>query len=223
MLSLFLVACGDSKSGSGGAGGGSGGAGGGTGRYLPTKTGAHWTYKVTDPATGVSTQNQTVMGIEAVPMKPGVMAFHVQKVEVTGTTDRWEEDKGAGTGIVRDYEKVVDPTGARRYEELYDPFRFHVDETPAHTAMGATWMEVYTEKHWDPLNCNPCISPRNVMWTVEATAEMVTVPAGTFPCLRLKRVTPGDTPDYYWFSRGVGKVKEVHKNMEELMSFSIPP
>jgi hypothetical protein len=57
-------------------------------------------------------------------------------------------------------------------------------------------------------------------WTVEATAEDVTVPAGTFTCLRLHRI--GDDPTgadkRYWFAAGVGKVKEEGGGQTEVLT-----
>jgi hypothetical protein len=113
------------------------------------------------------------------------------------------------------------PQHNQRYWESYDPGRFHLDETPAHIAAGANWTENYTQTHHD-FNGTP-VTPKQAVWTVQNVAEQVTVPAGTFTCLRIVRQDTGDTPDYYWFARGVGKVKEQHTKLEELMSVSMPP
>ena len=60
-------------------------------------------------------------------------------------------------------------------------------------------------------------------WTVVSTAETVTVPAGTFTCLHLRRMATDDpqTQKDYWFARGVGKVKESGGQLEELSKYTI--
>jgi hypothetical protein len=57
-----------------------------------------------------------------------------------------------------------------------------------------------------------------------AVDEPVTVPAGTFNCLRVRRrASQQDGSDKtYWFAKGVGKVKEVGGQTEELTSVTIP-
>jgi hypothetical protein len=47
-----------------------------------------------------------------------------------------------------------------------------------------------------------------VSWTVESTSDRVTVPAGTFTCLRLRRSRKHGEPTLSWFAKGVGLVKE---------------
>jgi hypothetical protein len=48
-----------------------------------------------------------------------------------------------------------------------------------------------------------------VKWTVESVNDHVTVPAGTFTCLRVKRVPKHGAPMVSWFAKGVGLVKEL--------------
>jgi hypothetical protein len=53
---------------------------------------------------------------------------------------------------------------------------------------------------------------------------MVTVPAGTFSCLRVHRVdsAPGGYDSTFWFARNIGKVKEGGTEVQELVGYSIP-
>jgi len=44
---------------------------------------------------------------------------------------------------------------------------------------------------------------------VETTNDRVTVPAGTFTCLRLRRTRKHRPPAVFWFAKGVGLVKEL--------------
>jgi hypothetical protein len=63
-----------------------------------------------------------------------------------------------------------------------------------------------------------------VTWTVEAVDEMVTVPAGTFKCLRVHSTESGAKgyDSTFWFARNVGKVKETGTEVRELLGYSIP-
>jgi len=74
----------------------------------------------------------------------------------------------------------------------------------------------------------PVTAPVTVTWTVEAINESLTVPAGTFSCLKVHRVetpSPVDTTggdNVYWFARGIGKVKETGPELHELLGYYIP-
>jgi hypothetical protein len=57
---------------------------------------------------------------------------------------------------------------------------------------------------------------------VEAVGEEVTVPAGTFTAVRIRRSDPVDgSYRQYWYVQGTGKVRELEDNgdSEELASF----
>jgi hypothetical protein len=214
-------------SGTGAGGSGTGGMGGvamGTGRYLPLKVNSTWMYKVTDPATlVVATKTHKVEALELVGgMKPTVMAFRVRESTVgAGSSLSWQEDRT--TSIVRHREQTIDAAGVIKREEWYGPYRLRVDESAAHTVKGATWMETYNETQI-PMGMPAVTTPRIDTWAVEATDEVVTVPAGTFRCLRVHRVgqmtATGIVDKTYWFARGVGKVKEIGgSGNEDLLSY----
>ena len=74
-------------------------------------------------------------------------------------------------------------------------------------------------------------------WTVLATNESVSTPAGTFGCLKVHRksnqAATGGSDKVYWFSQALGKVKEVDNDpanptgtptqVETLTSYTIVP
>ena len=196
---------------------------GGQGRYLPLAMGATWTYRVTDPVSGaVANKSSTVEAYEDIGGdKAGTMGFRVRTEKLDGRTVSWQAD--TGTSIVRHREQTFDLAGAMIAEEYYTPFKLRVDESPAHLMMGAAWTEAFTEKHTD-MATGTTTTMKMDAWTVEAVAESVTVPAGTFSCVRLHRVgqAMGQSDKTYWFARGVGKVKETGGQTEELVSYSIP-
>jgi hypothetical protein len=109
----------------------------------------------------------------------------------------------------------------KNVDTIYTPDKIRIDETPAHVAMGATWQISYTEVTTDSANVMTTIA-KDETWTVEATAESVTVPAGTFTAMRLHKVTSGAADKMFWFAAGVGKIKETGDQTEELVSYTLP-
>jgi hypothetical protein len=186
-------------------------------RYLPLSTGATWTYKVTPLGLPPEDKSQTVMAFEAVPDRTDVMAFHVLTEKIDGTTESWQAD--AGDRVVRYREKSYDLAGTPIDDEVYTPYKLRLDESGEHTAAGAAWTESYTEA----INGAAAVA-RSENWTVEAVEEDVTVPAGTFTCLRVRRQGSefGQADKTFYFARGVGKVKELGDQTEELVSYSLP-
>lgn len=235
MAALLGAGCGGgaTPTGTGGTCGASTGAGGtngvfmGTGRYLPLKVDATWIYKLTDTSTaGCQTRTTRVEALEAVGgMKPGVTAFRLREADSNGSAQvSWQEDQT--DKVVRHREQSFDTTGVMTKEEWYAPSRLRVDETAAHIVMGTMWNDVYTETQI-ATGAATTTTPKTDKWAVEATDELVTVPAGTFSCMRVHRVgqmtATGLVDKTYWFARGVGKVKEVGGGAtEELRSYTIP-
>jgi hypothetical protein len=185
-------------------------------------TGYSWTFRVTDVDNVTTEKTQTVGALEDVGgAKAGTTAYRLTTTKPGGMTISWQED--TGDGIHRHRE--LDQSGANHSEEVYTPFRTRIDETAAHLATDATWMESYTETITDDLGITT-MTEKTETWTVEAVDEPVEVPAGTYCALRLHRTsTAGGTEGSdkrYWFARGVGKVKETGANQtEELVSFSL--
>lgn len=195
-----------------------------TGRLLPAKIGASWTYRVTDADGVVSTKVHSIEALEDVGgRKAGVTAFRFRTEKDNGSTVSWQEDRT--TSIVRHREQSYDASGALEAEEYYDPGKVRVDESTEHLTSGAAWEEAWTEVRIDPVE-GEASSPRSAAWTVEAATETVTVPAGTFTCVRLRRVSTNESglgsDKTFWFAPGVGKVKETGGKTEELVEFVIP-
>ena len=190
-----------------------------SGRYLPLTTGRTWTYKVTDTtAHTVSMKTQAVGARESIDtIHAGISAFKLTTTKPGGTTDSWQED--TGTEIRRHAEN--DNAGATTSTEHYDPYRIRVDETPAHTATGATWMQSYTEVV-STGGAAPVSTVKTETWSVIAADEKIDVPAGTFCTLHVHRSSvvgsvAGSVKDY-WFAREVGKIKEAGDGQTEELS-----
>lgn len=59
-------------------------------------------------------------------------------------------------------------------------------------------------------------------WSVEAVDAVVTVPAGTFACMKIRRQTAFGNFKDYWYARGVGKVYEWGEgNVEQLLEYDV--
>jgi hypothetical protein len=195
-----------------------------SGTLIPLAIGNRWTYRTSD-STGkvVITTQSTVEAFEDVGgAKAGTKAFRVRSTTLTGSTVNWQQD--VGTMIVRQREQFLDLQGTLLSDYVFTPDRLRLDETPAHTTTGAAWVETNTAAI-DNLSLGvKTTGSFTVNWTVDAASETVTVPAGTFTCLRVHRVETGyaSTDEVQWFARGVGKVKETGTmTNEELVSYSV--
>ncbi len=184
-------------------------------------SGQSWTYKVTDTsAHTVTMKTQTVGALESITaIHPGVSAFKLTTTKSGGSTDSWQED--TGTEVRRHAEN--DNSGMTATSEHYDPYRIRVDETPAHVAAGATWMQSYTE--FVTSAGMTTTAAKTETWSVVAVDEMVDVPAGAFCALHLRRSSvvggvAGSVKEY-WFARRIGKIKETGAGQtEELTAYS---
>jgi hypothetical protein len=185
-------------------------------RYLPLVVGATWTYAITG---SLETTVQTVT-VEAqdtfAGAEPDAMGYRVVTQKAYGAQlISWWEDRG--NQVVRHRELAIDGKGATYGDESFVPGRPVVDELPKHTTLAATWKQRFSDIILDSGDTySDCKADK---FQVQAVEETVTVPAGTFTCLKVKRTDSGATA---WFARGVGKVKQTSDTTAELVSFSIP-
>jgi hypothetical protein len=194
-----------------------------TGRYMELSEGASWTYEVDDGG-GIETKTQTVGPLEDVGgSKAGTMAFRLTTARGTGEVISWQED--TGTAVIRHREQ--DNAGTTTTDEFYAPFKTRIDESDAHVVEGATWDETYTETVTSDDGKGPVTTTneKTERWLVEAVDETISVEAGDFCTLRVKKTSTvngtGGSVKTYWFARGVGKVREEGGNqVEELAAYS---
>ena len=191
-------------------------------RYLPFDVGSTWTYDVTEVGLPTVQKTSTVEAFEDTGGdKAGVEAFRVRTEKTAGATVSWQQD--ICTGVVRHREKSFDMNDALVSDQYYAPSKLRIDETPARLAQSATWTESYTETEIDPGTGATTTTAKAATWTVDAVDEEITVPAGTFTCLRLHRVGAdvGQSDKTYWFAAGVGKIRETGSQTEELASYTL--
>jgi hypothetical protein len=188
--------------------------------FLPLVTGATWTYRITDSGTGAVADKTNLVGpLEDVGgMKAGTMAFKVTTDKLDGQTVSWQERMG--NLVIRHREQSFDLAGTMTREEWYDPYKLRLDESPEHVMAGAA---AYVQSYNELVTGTTMPVAKSETWTVLAVNQSVTVPAGTFECLVLRRTGgTGAADKTYYFARGVGKVKEEGGQLEELVSFNIP-
>jgi hypothetical protein len=194
--------------------------------HLPRARGARATFRITHADGAVTYKTTTVEEHD-----PATNAFRVRTVKASGeVTLTWERALGGGNHVVVEREQSwrARPGGAvERREERWDPPKVRLDARPERLVAGARWQEQYLETRRDASGVAITLAWEKT-WTVEAMDEVVVVPAGRFRCLRLRaRATAHldprrtvTTEKTYWYAPGVGKVKEVGGQTEELATSS---
>ena len=100
--------------------------------------------------------------------------------------------------------------------DVDQPYRLKLDESAGHTTTGAQWSTSFTET-----TNGGAPATKTESWSVVDANESLTVIAGTYTCLHVRRTSNGGTLQDYWYARGVGKVKETGGGQnEELMAFT---
>jgi hypothetical protein len=215
LAAALLAACGGSSSGQGGPPLKSG-------DLYPLGTGARWTYRITDPLLGVFQKDVWV--------------------DSQGTVPAGGPEAGAPAAILRNVEPTLDETTWALHDSGL-VFRAREEDrqggvlvktttwAPAEVKMvamvpAAGWVQDATV-HQTVVHADGTVKEKDerFVWTVAATGEHVTVPAGTFECIRVVRTNPAKTGSErtYWLAPGVGKVKETGERTEELVSYVAPP
>lgn len=194
-----------------------------TGALLPWKTGNNWTYRVTDDD-GVTEKVTTIGDEEPIGGSGPHKDERAHKVVTRkGTMDQtisWQADLDGK--VVRYREQSFGAkSGELTLEEHWAPFKVHIDGTEEHTRAGAMWQEAYEETKL-PVNAAAATSSERDVWSVDGTNVAVTVPAGTFNAIVIKKAG-GSSAKTYWYVRGIGKIKETGGQTEELVSYQVAP
>jgi hypothetical protein len=234
-LGMVLAGCGAAAPGTTASGqGGSGGdtPDGGTvvsagTAYFPLRLGIAWTYRVTDTSGASADKMTTVEALEPGDGMNGPLAFRFRNESLAGATVNWQQL--SGTAIVRYRQHVLDAAGNDTLEKTYAPSSVVFDESEGHLVAGATWNEMYAETKPNATG-QPKTTQELVKWTVEATDDVVTVPAGVFTCIRVRRhhiSSANPVDEVTWFAPGTGSVKEtgagpLADQMRELVSATLP-
>lgn len=183
---------------------------------FPLAVGNGWTYRIITSRGVEGDKVQTTTATVAPDGSPAVRLSTVrgadETISINGTT--------AERRVVR-FSEVGQRNGAVRKRIRFEPFDVRVDL--ARTALGEQYEVAFDEVEVDASGAE--LRRKSVVqrYVVEAVDEEVTVPAGSFRTVRLRRDTVGGSSKQYWYAFGVGKVKEAGGQLEELVSYEIRP
>jgi len=233
---------GSSTSGKAGSGGGSSvRAGAGAGGSVPTGTpkagsrdshfplvdGAVWKYHHENPTKAPWDEVATVKAITYMD-QPAFSFQDEEDAQGEQTTSTLVID---GSGVYRVYKEVA-VSGQVAVKTAYDPAFLRYDEAWLKEGQTVTLDDDWTQTCVFTSSASKC-APGAVKtgktthsWKVLSLHSEVTVPAGTFDCVQIERVNPGDVETkHFWFAKGVGKVRELDISSnatEELTEVEIP-
>jgi hypothetical protein len=169
------------------------------------------------------TEKVTVVGDEEPVGGTGPHAAELANRVVTSKRDGADEtvswQRQDGDRVLRYREQSFNgTTGILDLEEHWDPYKLHIDGSAEHLLAGVEWVETYVEtKIQAGTTSSATVSDR---WIVVSIGTTITVPAGTFEVVVLNKLPAGKQ---YFYAPGVGKVKELGGQTEELLSFDVAP
>jgi hypothetical protein len=196
--------------------------------WLPLSVGSSWDYLVTNSDDYAEEPKHAEVEeygrVGGAGLHREAAAFRLVTTKAENLSDRtvsWQAWEGAK--VVRYRELSYHKDGTLELEEHWSPGKLRIDTSTAHTAPGALWSEAYEETKSTGDGVTNVVQATE-WWSVTSRCEVVTVPAGQFAALVLL-VATGTTPDAaskhktYWFSPGIGKIKEQGGQTEELVSY----
>jgi len=194
--------------------------------YYPMIVGDSWTYEEKDTYNNTTTLVYEVVDKESIDFGSETGEREVFVVENTlpdkGEEFRTQYIEDDGVRAVRHRHLIYDKTGTLTKERNFVPGFLRFDRSKMNK--GESWTEDVT-KYSDALDGLGVQSTKTkYQYEVMAVDEQVTVAAGTFSCVRIRRseVFGSEVKDYY-FGHGVGKVKEVTEGVktEELVRYRL--
>ncbi|KIG15563.1 hypothetical protein DB30_05437 [Enhygromyxa salina] len=189
----------------------------------PLADGAHWTYLIKN-------LNGQIVGMDIVDTTEldwdGEQAWML--TDQPNAKGEWTQSVLVRDGSVstRVHKKILTDGGIASIVD-YDPGFARVDDT--WDTLNFSEELLYERTETDGQGNNPKVEARGHIFTVQAVHEMVTVPAGTFDCVKIERVrsvgTNAGEITISWYAFGVGKVREetpAESRVEELAKVSLP-
>jgi hypothetical protein len=185
------------------------------GRLLPYAVGNSWRYRVQDLGTGdfsTKTQELTTEMVPAGETDPVIVQI---TNKANGSTENWT--RLVGDSILRFRQMDYDALGVLEATTTYVPSRIRLDESAERTGVGATWNENYQKVVVDALGIETTVDVTD-LWEVIGVDVECSSPLGTFSCLHIRRsrTLGGVAVKDFFFAPGIGKVKEVGGQIEEL-------
>lgn len=189
----------------------------------PLTPGSRWVYELDDTADGKPITQKTVevLGEQDVPGMTGRRAVAVvsRQPAIAYEERSWQVASGTLVHRVREDDYV---SGQLARSTTWQP------DTLKNVALAQDvgWKTTSTIVE-NVRNADGTLEQkeRSYVWEVLAVKESVTVPAGTFQALKVRR-TRADDPSKtrtYWLAPGVGKVLEEGERTERLLSADVKP
>jgi hypothetical protein len=182
--------------------------------FLPVAVGYKWTYRVISASNVESTKVQTI----------------TESVVVDGETAYVFETARANDRGTRSIQRLIDNRLLRLSEESlqggavsaryrFSPIGLRIDGDQIST--GDIYMDTHEKEELDAQGQVIATETKIHTFEVEADKELVTVPAGEFEAIRIRRDREGGSSKTYWFVPGLGKIKEIGGQTEELVSAAL--
>lgn len=190
--------------------------GSGRGSLFPIAVGNRWEYQVIGSKGAEPTKTQVVTGTAADSGREGYMLSTTQGAKLVTSIQYFDGDL-----LLRAFEETS-KAGVFQERLRFAPAQLRVDTGT--TRLGATYANQHVEEHLDETGdeVSPPVSKMH-FFTVEAVDDAVTVPAGTFRAVRIRRDSETGPSKTYWYARGVGKVREIGGQTEDLLRVELVP
>lgn len=174
---------------------------------FPLAVGNAWTFRVRG-GDEIETKVQTITGTTA-------NGGYVMRT-TNGTSETVSVQRVEGTALVRESE-VSTEDGVVVERVRFSPPSVRVDLMISE--LGASYEASFTEEHLDEAGNITRTTPKMQRFIIEAVDELIDVPAGEMRAVRVRRDTEGSSSKTYWYVRGVGKIREVGGQVEELSAW----
>lgn len=206
LVAVFLSACGQAAPSTSESGDVS---------LLPLKVGNTWTFQVTDSSGIVSVKTQTVVRTTSTADGRAAFVMETSRANNKGTRSVQLVEDGR---LLRASEETLD-SGAVNNRYVYEPYGLRFDLSVQE--VGAVYADSHAKLQVDAQG--EILETEEKMHTfyVEGVEELVEVPAGIFECVRVRREKVGSSDKTYWYAPGVGKVKEIGGQTEELTAVTL--
>ncbi len=182
---------------------------------IPMGLGHHWTYRVTSSDGQVTVKEQTVTGTVASSRGTAFVVL-TEKRNSKGTRAVQVVEEGR---LLRLSEETLEGTLVEARLQ-FEPYDLRIDSSKIN--LGDTYEDAHQENVLDASGNILETLPIRQVFTVEATGELVSVPAGTFECVKIRRKDEDGGEKLFWYAPGLGKVKEAGGQTEELVRADIP-
>jgi hypothetical protein len=249
LMMIAAAACGSSTGSNDGVGGGSPT----TSEYYPLKVGNRWVFQVTVPNSiapptfkVVTVEAEEPVGgvgpSAALPSFRHKTCKEARSVEACAQpagpsnpidqTVGWWAVLGARDGAIAvNYReqtfKIAMPEKGPTEDDWWEPYRLRFDAQTPHMMLGVHFNEMFKEVKKPTKGGPTTMTSQTIGWVVDAVDEPVVVmpPSGaprSYPhCIKISH-TSGSYKSF-WYASGIGKVKEVGGQIEELIDYQLAP